>query len=277
MSNSTKHHVDGLSLDQKDPQFINTLMPIWDWLYHHYFHVQAEGWHQVPKSGKVMIVGSHNGGIASPDMFMAIYDWFRQFGIDRPAYALAHPNIWQITPFLGAAAAKCGAVQATAEMAIAALNREAAVLIYPGGLKDVFRPHRQRDEICLAGQTEFVKLALRKAVPIVPLVSKGAHDTLIVLADLYEQVRQLHEAGLPWPFGVDPEVFPVYLGLPWGLGIGPLPNIPWPMPIQIRLGAPISFEDYGEEASKDEDYVQACYDQVHNQMQVELDDLMAAT
>lgn len=111
------------------------------------------------------------------------------------------------------------------------------------------------------GNAEFIKLALRKEVPIVPLISTGAHDTLIVLTDFYDQVRQLHEAGLLWPFGIDPEVFPMYLGLPWGLGIGPVPNIPLPASMQIRMGKPIRFDHYGEEASKDEDYVLICYDQ----------------
>lgn len=275
MRKSSRRTLDGLSLDQRDPDFIeSTLMPIWEWFYHHYFHVTTDGWGNVPESGKVMIVGSHNGGLMSPDMFMAIYDWFRHFGTKRPAYALTHPNLWRIAPYLAEPAAKCGALQATAELAIATLQREAAVLIYPGGLKDVFRPYYQRNKIRLEGNTEFIKLALRQSAPIVPLISKGAHETLIVLTDIYEQVRELHKAGLPWPFGVDPEVFPIYLGLPWGLGIGPLPNIPWPIPIHIRLGKQITFNKYGEDASKDEDYVLRCYEKVHHQMQKELDVLV---
>jgi 1-acyl-sn-glycerol-3-phosphate acyltransferase len=275
MSESSKQCLDGLSLDQRDPQFIETtLMPIWDWFYHHYFRVTTDGWENVPEAGKVMIVGSHNGGLISPDMFMAIYDWFRHFGTERPAYALTHPNLWELAPFLAEPATKCGSLQATAEMAIKALQKDAALLVYPGGLKDVFRPYSQRNKIRFEGNAEFIKLALRKEVPIVPLISTGAHDTLIVLTDLYDQVRQLHEAGLPWPFGIDPEVFPIYLGLPWGLGIGPLPNIPLPVSMHIRFGQPIRFEHYGEEASKNEDYVLVCYDQVHNQMQQTLDDLV---
>lgn len=275
---ASRPSLDGLALDQRDPQFIrSTLMPIWDWFYHHYFSVTTDGWDNVPDTGKVMIVGSHNGGLVSPDMFMAIYDWFRHFGTERPAYALTHPNLWKLTPFLAEPAAKCGSLQATAEMAIAALQAEAALLIYPGGLKDVFRPYSERNKIRFEGNTDFIKLALRKEAPIVPLISKGAHNTLIVLADFYEQVRQLHGAGLPWPFGIDPEVFPIYLGLPWGLGVGPLPNIPFPVLMHIRLGRQIIFDRYGEEASKDKDYVLMCYNQVHNQMQKELDVLIGET
>jgi 1-acyl-sn-glycerol-3-phosphate acyltransferase len=275
MSESPRQSLDGLSLDQRDPQFIeSTLMPIWDWFYHHYFPVTSDGWENIPETGKLMVVGSHNGGLASPDMFMAIYDWFRHFGTERPAYALTHPNLWRLAPFLAEAAARCGSLQATAEMAIAALHQEAALLLFPGGLKDVFRPYAQRRQIHFEGNTDFIKLALREEVPIVPLISKGAHDTLIVLTDLYEQVRQFHGAGIPWPFGIDPEVFPIYLGLPWGLGIGPLPNIPFPVPIHIRFGKPITFKHYGETASKDKDYVLICYNQLHMQMQNQLDELM---
>ncbi|MGP1383627.1 MAG: 1-acyl-sn-glycerol-3-phosphate acyltransferase [Thainema sp.] len=276
-SNSSKQALDGLSLDDRDPQFIeSSLMPIWTWFYHHYFQVTSDGWQHVPPSGKVLVVGSHNGGLVAPDMYMAIYDWFRHFGTERLAYALAHPYLWQLAPFLANAVSKCGAVQASsAELAIAALQRDAAVLVYPGGLKDLFRPYQKRDRICFAGHKGFIKLALHQEAPIVPLVSKGAHDTLIVLADIYEQVRQLHDLGMPWPFGIDPEVFPIYLGLPWGIGLGPLPNIPWPKSMHIRFGAPITFEHYGEEASHDKDYVHRCYEQARSQMQKELDQLMA--
>ena len=276
MNQSSNHPLNGLSLDERDPQFIESLMPIWQWFYHHYFPVTTEGWHYVPSSGKVLIVGSHNGGLASPDLYMAMYDWFRTFGTHRLAYALAHPNLWNLMPVLAEPAVKCGAIQANAEMAIAALEREAAVLVYPGGLQDVFRPHHHRYDICLAGRTGFIKLALQQEAPIVPIVSKGAHDTLIVVADLYDALHQLHDAGLPWPFDIDPEVFPIYLGLPWGVGIGPLPNIPLPVPIHIRLGAPITFEHYGEDASNDDEYVQFCYEQVRTQMQRELDRLVKA-
>ena len=148
-------------------------------------------------------------------------------------------------------------------------------MVYPGGVRDVFRPHGLRDRICLFGETGFIKLALMESAPIVPLVSHGAHDTLLILADLYPQLAQLHRRGLPWPLGVDPGAFPIYLGLPWGLGVGPLPNILLPRPLQIRVCAPITFDRYGPEAAHDSDYIEACYRLVEAAMQRELDDLFA--
>ncbi|MGB3495148.1 MAG: lysophospholipid acyltransferase family protein [Elainellaceae cyanobacterium] len=262
----------GWSLDKRDPQFIRSLFPLWDWFYTYYFQVQSDGWHHVPDR-PVLFVGSHNGGLAVPDMHMAMYDWFRQFGCDRPTYGLMHPNAWLAFPELADIAARLGAVRAHPRMAIAAFKQGASVLVYPGGGQDAFRPHRQRDRIYFVGRTGFIKLALRQQVPIVPIVSWGAHDTLYVIDDCYEQVKQLHEWGMPWFKGIDPEVFPIYLGLPWGLSLGPLPNLPLPSRIHLRVGKPIYFERSGREAVQDKNYVNACYNTVVEQMQHDLDEL----
>ncbi|MFB2768939.1 lysophospholipid acyltransferase family protein [Pelatocladus sp. BLCC-F211] len=263
----------GWSLEQRDPQFIKFLMPFWEWLYKYYFRVQTSGWENIPANEKVLLVGSHNGGLAVPDMHMMMYDWFRRFGVERPIYGLMHPTVWKECPDVAQAAAKAGAIIAHPKMAIAALHSGASVLVYPGGAEDVFRPHSLRNQIYFAERQGFIKLALREKVPIVPLISTGAHDTLIVLADCYKIVQQLHEWGMPWLFDIDPVVFPIYLGLPWGLAFGPLPNIPLPILIRTRVCPPIVFEHYGRKAASDRDYVNACYELVRSRMQQELNDL----
>ncbi|MFP4411630.1 lysophospholipid acyltransferase family protein [Coleofasciculus sp.] len=273
--NSIPNDQPGWSLDERDPQTIQSFMPLWGWFYHYYFRVKTDGWHHIPDEDNALFVGSHNGGLVAPDMIMVMYDWFRHFGTERPVYGLMHPNGWKIDPNTARLAAKTGAIRTHPKMAIAALRRGASVLVYPGGAQDVFRPHTMRNKIHLAGRQGFIKLALREGVPIIPVISHGAHDTLIVLADFYDQVRQLHDWGLfPWLFGLDPEVFPVYLGLPWGLAIGPLPNIPLPVQIYTRVCAPIVFEWYGRDAASDREYVNACYEKVCTQMQWELDCLV---
>ncbi|WP_066380359.1 lysophospholipid acyltransferase family protein [Anabaena sp. CA = ATCC 33047] len=271
-----QHHQNtkpGWSLDERDPKFIQSIMPLLGLLYHYYFRVQTSGWHHIPQE-KVLIVGSHNGGLAAPDMLMMMYDWFCRFGVERPVYGLMHPKVWEVTPQVAHTVAKTGAIIAHPKMAIAALRSGASVLVYPGGAEDVFRPHSLRHKIYFAGRQGFIKLALRENVPIVPAISYGAHDTLIVLADLYKFMQRLHEWGMPWLFNVDPEVFPIYVGLPWGLAIGPLPNIPFPVSIQTRVCPPIVFEKYGTEAASDRQYVNECYELVKSKMQQELDQLV---
>ncbi|MBD2627334.1 lysophospholipid acyltransferase family protein [Trichormus variabilis] len=263
----------GWSLDERDPKFIETIMPLLGFLYNYYFRVQTSGWENVPDE-KILIVGSHNGGLASPDTSMMMYDWVRRFGAEKPIYGLMHPKAWEVFPALAEIAMKGGAVIAHPQMAYQALRSGASVLVYPGGAEDVFRPHEMRDKIYFAERRGFIKLALRENVPIVPAISWGAHDTLFILADLYKVVEQFHKWGMPWLFGVDPLVFPIYLGLPWGLALGPLPNIPLPMPIHTRVCPPIVFERYGKEAASDRTYVNECYELVKSQMQQELDNLI---
>ncbi|MEA5566083.1 lysophospholipid acyltransferase family protein [Anabaena sp. UHCC 0399] len=264
----------GWSLEERDPKFIQSLMPFLGFLYDYYFRVQTSGWENIPTQEKALIVGSHNGGLAAPDMLMMMYDWFRRFGVERPTYGLMHPKAWQVNKQVAQLAGKTGAIMAHPKMAYAALRSGASLLVYPGGAEDVFRPYSLRNQIYFAGRQGFIKLALRENVPIVPAISYGAHDTLIVLADLYKVMQRLHESGMPWLFDIDPEVFPIYVGWPWGLAIGPLPNIPFPVQIKTRVCPPIVFERYGREAASDRHYVDQCYELVLNKMQQELDQLV---
>ncbi len=275
MSYQTKSiQFNGWSLEQRDPKVIESCMPFWELFYRYYFRVKTDGWHHIPHQGKALLVGSHNGGLASPDMIMMMYDWFRRFGTQRPVYGLMHPSVWKINRPIAELAVQTGAIIAHPKMAIAALQSGASVLVYPGGPQDVFRPYHQRNQIQLAGRKGFIKLALREQVPIIPTISYGGHDTLIVLGDFYKQAKQLHEWGMPWLLDIDPEVFPIYLGLPWILAIGPLPNFPLPVQIHTRVCAPILFERYGRKAASDRAYVDTCYHKVLTQMQQELDRLV---
>lgn len=250
-------------------------MPLLGWVYEHYYRVSTDGWEHIPTDKSVMLVGSHNGGIAAPDLHMMLYDWCRCFGPERSLYGLMHPSVWQAFPVGAHWATKMGAVQAHPRMAIGALNRGASIGVYPGGLQDVFRPYAMRHKIYFHNRQGFIKLALKKAVPIVPMISYGAHSTLMVLTDIYPQMRYLHEKGMPWLMGIDPEVFPIYLGLPWGVSLGPLPNFPLPVKLHTRICPPIRFERYGPETLRDQTYVDACYRQVSGQMQRALDELVA--
>jgi 1-acyl-sn-glycerol-3-phosphate acyltransferase len=265
----------GRSLDDRDPQTIVKMLPVWEWLYRYYFRVTTDGWENIPSTGQFLFVGTHNGGMAAPDMSMMMYDWFTRFGTERVVYGLMHPKALLLSPPISQLAVKVGAVVAHPKLALEAFQRNASVLVYPGGIQDVFRPFYRRDKIEFANRKGFIKLALRQGVPIIPLISKGAHDTLFVLGDCYEQAKQLNSWGMPWFMDIDPEVLPIYLGLPWGIGVGPLLNIPLPVPIHTRVCPPIVFERYGKAASLDRAYVDACYDEVVTIMQGELDRLFA--
>ncbi|QEY31091.1 acyltransferase family protein [Synechococcus sp. RSCCF101] len=258
---------------RRDEVLIERLMPLWGWFYRHYFRVQTSGWEHVPASGQVLFVGSHNGGLATPDLPMMLYDWFRRFGTERRVFGLTHAQVWRAYPLMADVAARVGAIPFHARQALAVLEAGDSLLVYPGGGQDAFRPHRMRGRIHFHGRTGFLRLAIWHGLPVVPLISWGSHDSLYVIEDCYPLVRGLHERGMPWPLGLDPQVFPLYLGLPWGLAVGPLPNLPLPAQIHTRVCPPITFERSGHEASRDRAYVQRCYLQVEEAMQQQLDGL----
>lgn len=267
----------GWSLEDRNPEIIDKLMPFLAWIYQYYFRVQTDGWEHIPKTGKVLLIGSHNGGLAAPDAIMMSYDWFRQFGSERQTYAVMDSKIWQFFPSLARLGTQIGTIRTYPKLAMAALRRDAAVLIYPGGAQDVFRPYCLRNRIHFTNHKAFVKLALQEEVAIIPFISYGAHSTLIVLADLYPQLQQIHQFGMPCSAAIDPRlppVFPIYLGLPWGIAFGPWPNIPFPLELHTRVCPPIVFERYGQDAAHDREYVNRCYEQVVNLMQSQLDRLV---
>ena len=266
--------LSGLSLDDRSPENIERLLPLLEWITNTYFHTQTDGWEHVP-AGQVMLIGSHNGGLAAPDTLAMTYEWFHQFGTERLIYALMDSRMWRVMPAVARLGVHVGAIRTEPRMAIAALQRGASLAIYPGGAKDVFRPYALRHQILLNGNQGFVKLALAYEVPIVPMISHGAHETLIVLAEIYDHIKAIAPGKIPWPLGIDPSVMPIYLGWPWGLVIGPLPNIPFPRPIHTRICPPIWFPRYGGDAARDRAYVEECYRLVETTMQQQLDQLVA--
>ena len=268
--------LDGRSLADRDPAKIDRMLPFFDWVYHHYFRVTTDGWEHIPAQGPMLIVGSHNGGLAAPDTLMMTYDWLRRFGTQRPSYAMMDPRIWRVFPALGRMGSWVGCLRANSPAAVRALRQQSSLLVYPGGARDVFRPHHLRDQICFFGQKGFIKLALREEVPIVPAISYGAHDTLWVLEDFYDSVDTWRkQQGWNWILNLDPGTIPLYLGCPWGIALGPLPNVPWPKFLHTRVCPPITFPRSGLAAAQGEAYVNACYEHVRDTMQQELDQLFA--
>ena len=125
---------------RRDPDLIRRLMPFWGWLFHHYFRVVSDGWEHIPPEGQLLFVGSHNGGLAAPDMHMVMYDWFRRFGLKRRVLGLAHPKVWMGYPPLADLASRTGAIPYHPRLALAALEQGESLLVYPGGGQDTFRP-----------------------------------------------------------------------------------------------------------------------------------------
>jgi len=203
-----------------------------------YFRARVEGMHHLP-TGPFVGVGNHSGATLMPDTLVWIAAYHTS-GREPPLLALAHDGLFSQYPAaLASALSRLGAVRADRALALEALRRGYAVQVYPGGDYDACRSFRRRNEIVFAGRTGYVELARQAGVPIVPVLSVGGHEALMVLWDGVSLARWL---GLDRRLRL--RAFPLSLSVPWGLWLGPLPGyVPLPARIDVRVLPPICADD----------------------------------
>lgn len=256
-------------LGARDGDFIERILPAMSLLYDHYFRCETELECEVP-DGPVLAVANHNGMSGTPDMFCHMVAYWRRYGSRRTAYGLMHDYPFRV-PFAGAFLNACGALAANHDNAHAALDAGAAVLVFPGGDIDACKPFRKRYQIEFAGRRGFLRLAIRARVPIMPIVSVGAHDSLYLWSDGRRVARFL---GLDKRFRSN--VFPIGFALPYGPIVGtPFPHLPPPVKIHTRFLRPIDL-GFPPEAADDPEALDIAYTRVVTTMQRALDDLRRA-
>jgi len=202
---------------------------------HTWFRADIQGMENLPE-GPFVGVGNHSGAVLIPDTLLWV-GTYHTSGRKPPLVTLAHDGMFDAYPRrLASALAKLGAVRARREIAAEALRRGFAVQVYPGGDHDACRSFFRRNEIVFAGRKGYVELAREAGVPIVPVVSVGAHESLVVLWDGASLAERL---GIDRRFRL--KTFPLSWSLPWGFWLGPLPGyVPLPTKISVRVLPPIS-------------------------------------
>ena len=255
------------SLDNRDPAALAAFARSVEAVARPYFRAELRGVERAP-SGPALYVGNHSGGLVTPDSFLLLAGLFTTAGVDAVPYVLAGDSALRL-PGANQLLAPLGAVRASIATATALLERRDKVLVYPGGDRDAMRAYRDRDRVIFAGRTGYIRLALQAGVPIVPVVTAGAHAGLVILSDGQGIARALRANRL-----LRIDTWPVALCLPWGLVIGPgLLYLPWPTRILTALLEPIHFERQGPAAAADRAYVRACADLVERRMQRALSEL----
>ena len=257
----------GTRLDGHDPAYLREYLPLLEIMYRYYFRVRAKGFANLPNGEPFLIVGNHNGGINAPDTAMTLHAWYTTRGADSPVHALIHPSIFTM-PYLNVHVTKLGGVSASARMARKVLESGTPLLVYPGAGDDAYKPYKDRHKIKLFGRDAFIRLALRMNIPVVPVVSVGAHETLIVLDDGRERARAM---GLDKQ-GV--ERVPLTFSFPYGFALGAPLNIPFPVRMQLEMGSPIRFATSHPRPDRDPATVKRCYDAVVQVMQSMLDRML---
>jgi 1-acyl-sn-glycerol-3-phosphate acyltransferase len=253
-------------LDAWDPDYIRTTLPTLRLFADVYHRAEVRGLNNIPAEGPVLLVGNHSGGTLISDTFVFAAAFYDQFGPLRRFHQLAHDLVFQL-PGVRASLSRYGTVPASPLNMRRALERDAALLVYPGGDHETYRPSWQSAEIDFDGRTGFVRLAIEHNVPIVPVVAIGGQETALFLGRGRRFARLLRLNSL-----LRLKVLPAQLGPPFGVTVLDLPGrIPLPAKITVRALPKI---DLKKRLGDDPD-IEKAYDLVTSRMQKALSDLDA--
>jgi 1-acyl-sn-glycerol-3-phosphate acyltransferase len=208
-----------------------------------------------------LIVGNHGfGGIIDLNVF-ALLGTIDQLGGGRPVTALTHQLAWTLK--VGPLLETLGSKPANSASAMQAFAAGHHVVVLPGGDLEAGKSFRHRNRVDFAGRTGFARLAMQAGVPILPIVTAGAGETLFVLTDGRWLARWLRVDKL-----LRAKALPISISIPWGLNVGIvglLPYLPLPAKLQtvvLRAMEPVDDEDPAAYACRVERVMQATMDEL---------------
>ena len=251
-------------LDAWDPAYIRTTLPALRAMSKVYFRAEVHGLSNIPADGPILLVGNHSGGTLIADTFVFAQAFYDHFGPLRRFHQLAHDLVFRI-PGARASLSRYGTVPASPENMERALERDAALLVYPGGDHETYRPSWESDKIDFAGRQGFARLAIEHGCAIVPVVAIGGQETALFLGQGRDLARRLRLDRL-----LRVKVFPAQVAPPFGLTIMDLPGrVPLPAKIVVRVLPKIDLKKrLGNDANPDD-----AYELVTDRMQDALSDL----
>lgn len=249
--------------DRRDLRVVDGVLDKLERPLEKWFRPVVRGLDRLP-AGPALVVANHNGGVLMPDLWMMACAWRKARGSADLPYALGHDAAMN-APHIGPLLTQLGGLHANQASAEALFRAGKKILVYPGGDLENLRAFKDRDRIVFDQRRGYVRFALRHGVPIAPIVTSGAHSGMIVLDDGRRVAKALGFGKLRI------HVCPTVVSIPWGLTIGfPPPYLPLPIQTRIEALAPITFSRSGEDAARDEAYVEQCHDEVVRRMQAAL-------
>lgn len=192
---------------------------------------------------QVLFIANHGfGGIFDLNVF-ATGAAIEQMELDRDVTVLTHQVAW--TFGVGRFLEPLGARPANPLSAQEAFANGEHVAVFPGGDIDAAKSWEDRNRIIFGGRSGFARLAIANGVPIVPIVTAGAGESLFVISSGERLARATRLDKL-----LRLKAAPVSVSLPWGLNIGAvglLPYLPLPAKLVTRV-LPAMANHEGEDA-----------------------------
>ena len=241
-----------------DREWTESLLPLFRWLFQHYWRVRVEGLEHVPSEGRALLVSNHAGVLPYDGAMIrvAVFD-------GHPAHRHARALI--LDAFFGVPVAswflrRTGNTLAHPDDAERLLERDELVLVFPEGARGTGKPYKERYRLRRFGRGGFASIALRTGAPIVPISVVGSEEVHPMVANVAPVARAI---GLPY-FPMTP-TFPL---------LGPLGLVPLPSSWIIRFHEPIVVAHHAREAADDAALVMQVSDQVRDTIQGGLYELL---
>jgi 1-acyl-sn-glycerol-3-phosphate acyltransferase len=193
-------------------------------LYHAWWRVEVTGLEHVPRTGRVLLVANHSGGLFPHDAAMLTVALEGHRTARRDARPLLDDFVCNL-PLVAELARRIGGVRARPETAERLLADDQAVIAFPEGVAALGKPYAQRYRVRRFGRGAYVRAALRAGAVVVPVAIIGAEETHPVVGR-WDWLGQ--RLGLPY--------FPLTPTFPW---LGMLGLVPLPSKWRIEVGRPL--------------------------------------
>ena len=195
-------------------------------LYRRYFRYEVEGFEHLVGGGSGLIVGYHGRPVAW-DLCILQIEVYERLGY--LPHGIIHGAV-DHQPALRYLSESLGFVTGDGPGIEAAAAKGEHIMVVPGGTREGCRPSWDRYRVDWGRRRGYLKLAIRRGLPIIPVGASGIDDAYIGLNDGHEWGKKV---GMPWR-------------LPFWLGVGPVGlwplSPPFPVKIRQRIGAPIPVE-----------------------------------
>ncbi len=254
-------------LRPRDPQLLQSILQNFKPWFDLYFRPAVSGLNHIP-SGSALLVGNHSSGLILLDAISLCFAIGQKLGVEHIPYGLAHDIAFKVS-WVQNFFTSLGALPASHSFAEKMFKQDKKILVYPGGDIDAFRSFWNRNKIIFGHRRGYLKLAIKHHVPIVPVVTQGAHNAFLIIHD-----GQCLAKKIPFASWIRSKVWPLALSIPWGLTLGPVPPyFPLPTKIQVKVLKPIRFRRWGDAAANDKKYLEECHLRVSSLMQRTLDEM----